>query len=160
MNNTFNLTTPSDLEIVVTRDFDASLNLVWQAMTKPELLKRWLTGPPGWEMVICENDLQAGGAFRHVWSIEGGSEMSMHGTYDEVTPMVRMVRLEKFEFGGGVQIGEQHATAILNEIGGKTKLTITLRYANKEARDAALVSGMEDGMAASYTHLDDLLASQ
>jgi uncharacterized protein YndB with AHSA1/START domain len=156
---TLNVTTPTDREIVITRVFDAPRTLVFDAMSKADLLKRWLFGPPGWSMVVCENDLRVGGTFRHVWRGPDGSEMAMRGIYREVDPPERIVRTESFEFGCESQAGEQLATLVLTEQGGKTTLTLTLLYPSKEARDATIASGMERGVAASYDRLAALLAS-
>jgi uncharacterized protein YndB with AHSA1/START domain len=156
---TLKLTTPSDREIVITRVFDAPRTLVFDTMSKADLLKRWLFGPPGWSMVVCENDLKVGGTFRHVWRGPDGSEMAMRGVYREIVPPERIVRTESFEFGCESQAGEQLATLLLTEQGGKTTLTLTLLYPSKEARDATIASGMERGVAASYDRLAELLAS-
>src|SRR6266545_1059875 len=161
MKNMGNLTVtaPTDQEIVLTRVFDAPRSLVFDAMTQPELLKRWLSGPPGWSMVDCANDLKVGGAFRHVWRGTDGPEMAMRGVYREVVPPERIVRTESFEFGCNAQSGEQVGTLVLTEQGGRTTLTLTLLYPSKEARDATLASGMEQGVAAGYDRLAELLAS-
>src|SRR5438105_9394541 len=156
---TFNVTTPSDREIVLTRIFNAPRSLVFDAMSKAHLLQRWLSGPPGWSMVACENDPRVGGVFRHVWRNIDGREMAMRGVYREVVPPERIVRTESFEFGGDPRAGEQVGTLVLTEQGGKTTLTLTVRYPSKEARDAAIASGMERGVAASYDSLAELLAS-
>jgi uncharacterized protein YndB with AHSA1/START domain len=155
---TLQVTTPSDREIVLTRTFDAPRDLVFQAMSKPELLKRWLLGPPGWEMVVCESDLKVGGAFRHVWRRSDGTQMAMHGIYREIVPPERIVRTECFELGCDAQSGEQIGTLVLTEQDGRTPLTLTVLYPSKEARDATIASGMERGVAASYDRLADLLA--
>jgi uncharacterized protein YndB with AHSA1/START domain len=157
-NKSLTVTTPSDREIVITRPFDAPRRLVFEAMTRPELLPRWLIGPPGWTMTECRVDLRVGGAFRYVWRKDDGTEMAMSGEYREVTPPERIVNTERFEFGCDVQAGEQVGTAVLTEEGGRTTLTITVVYPSKEARDAMLASGMEAGMAAGYDRLDALLA--
>jgi uncharacterized protein YndB with AHSA1/START domain len=161
MNNTGRLkvTTPTDREIVLKRDFDAPRSLVFDTMCKCELLMRWLSGPPGWSMVNCENDFKAGGTFRHVWHGPEGQQMTMRGEYREVVPPERIVRTESFEFGCEAQAGEQLATLVLTEQGGKTALTVTVLYPSKEARDATIASGMERGVAASYDRLAELLAS-
>src|SRR5262245_41312238 len=159
MKNTLKVTTPTDREIVVTRAFDAPRRLVWDAMAKPELLKRWLFGPPGWSWVSCEDDLRAGGAFRWAWRGPNGEQMAMHGTYREVVPPERIVRTEAFDFGCPSQAGEQLAKLVLTEQGGKTTLTITVLYPSKEARDGVIASGMDKGMAAGYDRLDEILAS-
>jgi uncharacterized protein YndB with AHSA1/START domain len=155
---TLRVTTPGDREIVMTRTFDAPRHLVFEAMSRPELLKRWLLGPPGWEMVVCENDLIVGGAYRHVWRNADGNEMTMRGVYREVVPPERVVRTESFEMKNGPPMGEQVATMVLAEQGGKTFITVTVLLPSKEARDGMLAGGMERGVAASYDRLAGLLA--
>jgi predicted enzyme related to lactoylglutathione lyase/uncharacterized protein YndB with AHSA1/START domain len=155
---TLNVTTPTDREIVMTRSFDAPRALVFNAMTKPELLKGWLLGPPGWSMVECENDLKVGGEFLHVWRRGDGTEMSMSGTYREIVPPERVVRTESFKFGCDGQAGEQLATVVLTEQDGKTALTLSVLFPSKEARDATIASGMERGVAASYERLAEMLS--
>lgn len=158
MKNTLKVTTPSDREILITRAFDAPRKLIWEALAKPEFLKRWLLGPPGWSMTVCENDLKVGGAFRHVWRKADGTEMAMRGVYKEVVPPERVVRTESFDFGCDAQMGEQIATATFIEQGDKTILAISVLYPSKEARDGAIASGMEHGMEAGYERLDAILA--
>jgi uncharacterized protein YndB with AHSA1/START domain len=152
------VTTPGEREIVITRTFDAPRHMVFEAMSRPDMLKRWLLGPPGWEMVVCENDLRVGGAYRHVWRNADGNEMTMRGVYHEVVPPERVVRTEAFELKSGPPMGEQLATMVLAERGGKTSITITVQLPSKEARDAMIASGMERGVAASYDRLAGLLA--
>src|SRR5438445_11653287 len=159
MKNSLKVMMPTDREVVLTRVFDAPRSLVFEAMSKPELLMRWLSGPPGWSMVACEDDLRVGGAFRCAWRRADGTEMAMRGVYREVVPPERIVRTETFEFGCEAQAGEQLATLVLTEQGGRTMLTLTLLYPSKEARDATIASGMERGVATSYDRLDELLAS-
>jgi uncharacterized protein YndB with AHSA1/START domain len=108
--------------------------------------------------VECENDMKVGGAFRHLWRNTDGMEMSMHGVYREIVPPERIVRTESFAFGCDAQEGEQVATLVLIEQGGKTALTVTVLYPSKEARDATIASGMERGVAATYDRLEELLA--
>ena len=159
VRNTLTVTTPNDLEIHVSREFDAPLNLIWDAMTKPEMIRNWVYGPPGWEMTQCDDDLRVGGGFRWAWRGPNGEEMSMHGDYKEVSPPSRVVRNEIFEMSGCPPMGEQLATMELFEKGLRTAIKITLRYDSKEARDGAIASGMEHGMAASYDRLEELLAA-
>jgi uncharacterized protein YndB with AHSA1/START domain len=151
--------TSGDREILITRTFDAPRHLVFEAMTEPELLKRWLWGPPGWEMVECESDLRVGGGFRHVWRCNDGAEMSMRGVYREIVPPERIVRTETFEFGCEAQAGEQVGTLVLADRGDTTALSLTVFFPSKEARDAAIASGMERGVAASYDRLEEILAA-
>ena len=158
MKNTLKVATSGDREIVVSRTFDAPRELVWETMSRPELLKRWLFGPPGWEMTVCEEDQRVGGRFRWEWKGPDAAAMTMTGEYREIVPPERCVRTESFEIGCIPQMGEQLATLILTEAGEKTHLMITVLYPSKEARDAALASGMERGMAAGYDRLDELLA--
>jgi uncharacterized protein YndB with AHSA1/START domain len=159
MKNTGNLkvTTPSDREIAMTRVFDAPRRLVFDAHTKPELVKRWLLGPPGWTMPVCEIDLRVGGSYRYVWHGQNGSEMGMRGIYREIMPAERIVCTESFD--DPWYEGEAVGTTVFVERGGKTTLTTTVLYASKEVRDAVLKSPMEQGVAASYDRLADLLAS-
>src|SRR5262245_32787352 len=120
------VTTPTDREIVMTREFDAPRHLVFEAMCKPELLQRWLIGTTGWSMIVCERDLRVGGAFRHVWRGPDGTEMAMRGVYREIVPPERIVRTESFEFGCDGQAGEQLGTLVLSDQRGKTMLTLTV----------------------------------
>jgi uncharacterized protein YndB with AHSA1/START domain len=153
------ITTPGDREILITRVFNAPRNLVFDAMSKADLLKRWLSGPPGWSMTECDSDVRVGGTFRHVWRGPGGAEMAMSGVYREVSRPDRIVRTESFSHGCEAQAGEQVGTLVLAEYAGKTTLTLTVLYPSREARDAAIASGMEHGLAASYDALDTLLTS-
>jgi len=157
MSATTKVTTPSDREVVITRTFDAPRHLVFDAISRPEFLQRWLLGPPGWEMTVCENDLQVGGKFRHEWRGPGDAQMAMFGEYREVARPERIVRTECFDMGCAGQAGEQLGTLILLEEGGKTTMTLTLLYPSKEARDATIASGMEQGIAAGHARLEELL---
>src|SRR5262245_18658240 len=141
--NKLNVSTPSDREIVVTRSFDAPRDLVFDAMSKPECLKRWLLGPPGWVMTTCEEDQRVGGAFHWAWRGPNSEAMSMRGVYRQIVPPERIVRTESFDFGGAPQMGEQIATMLFTEKNGKTTLTLTVLYPSKEARDGAIASGMD-----------------
>jgi uncharacterized protein YndB with AHSA1/START domain len=154
------LTTPSDREIVLTRVFDAPRHLVIEALTKPELIQRWLLGPPGWSMIACENDLKVGGSNRYLWRNVDGTEMCMSGVYREVALPDRIVRTETFEFGCAPQSGEQLTTVLLTENSGETTLTTTVLYPSKEARDAIIASGMEHGVSASYDRLEEVVTAK
>jgi uncharacterized protein YndB with AHSA1/START domain len=151
------ITTPTDREIVFTRVFDAPRELVFEAMTRPELLKRWLLGPPGWTMPICEIDLRVGGAYRYVWRSADGVEMGMGGIHREIVRPERIVCTQLFDedWTGGEAVG----TLVLVERNGNTTLTNTVLDSSREARDAVLKTPMEDGMAAGYDRLAELLAS-
>jgi uncharacterized protein YndB with AHSA1/START domain len=154
---TLKLSARGDREIVMTRVFDAPRSLVFDAYTKPELLKRWLGIFGGWTMPVCEVDLRVGGAYRFVWRGADGTNMGMGGVYREVVPPERLVNTEKFDEAW--YPGESLITATFVEQGGKTTLSVTMRYESREARDAVVKSPMEGGVAQSYDKLADLLAS-
>jgi uncharacterized protein YndB with AHSA1/START domain len=155
---TLKLTAPGDREIVMTRVFNAPRKLVFDAFTKPELVKQWLLGPPGWSMPVCEIDLRVGGAYRYVWRCDtDGTEMGMGGVYREIMPPDRLVATEKFDQAW--YPGDALSTLALTEQAGKTTLTQTVLYQSREARDAVLKSGMERGVVASYDRLEQLLTS-
>ena len=154
---TLKLTTPTDREIAMTRVFDAPRRLVFDAFTKPELVKQWLLGPPGWTMPVCEIDLRVGGAYRYVWRNAKGKEMGMGGIYREIVLHERLVCTELFDQAW--YPGEALVTTTLVEQGGRTTLTSTMLYVSQETRDAVLKSGMESGVVASYDRLEELLVS-
>jgi len=153
------LTAHGDREIVMIREFDAPRNMVFEALTKPELVRQWLLGPPGWTMPVCEIDLRVGGFYRYVWRNQNGEQMGMSGVYREIVPPERIVQTEVFDEPW--YPGEAVGTAVLIEERGSTTLTTTVLYASKEARDGVLKSGMESGVAMGYDRLEALLqASQ
>ena len=152
------VTTPSDREIAMTRVFDAPRKLVYDALTKPELVKRWLGVFGGHTMSVCEIDLKVGGKYRYVWSTPNQPDMGMGGVFREIVPQERIVTTEKFDESW--YPGEAVDTVTLKEQGGKTTMTTTVLYASKEARDGVLKSPMDTGVAASYDTLDKVLAAQ
>src|SRR5258705_1024303 len=151
---TLKVTTPTDREIIMTRVFDAPRRLVFDAFSKPELLKRWF-GPRGWSLVVCEVDFKVGGGFRFGLRVPDGKQMGMRGVYREITPPERSVHMESFDD----YPGESQVTAVFVEQEGKTTLAATVLYPSREVRDAVIKSGMEHGAAESYDKLAELLAS-
>jgi len=149
------VTTPSDREVAMTREFDAPRRLVWAAYTKPELMKRWGGGPPGHKLLVCEIDLRVGGRWRWVVEAPDGSKMGLGGRYIEIVPEERLVSTD--EFDQPWYEGEATATISLAEHGDKTTLTLTVRYASKEVRDFVLKTPMEQGVGAGYDRLEELL---
>jgi uncharacterized protein YndB with AHSA1/START domain len=149
------VTMPSDVEVAVSRIFDAPRELVFDALTKPEIIMRWLWGPDEWRMIDCQVDLRVGGSIRYVWRNPDGSEMALSGTFREITPPDRIVHTELFDddWTGG----ETLVTSELTEAAGQTTLTMTVLYASQEARDAAVATGMNEGMAIAYNRLDAYL---
>ncbi|MBA3384650.1 MAG: SRPBCC family protein [Actinobacteria bacterium] len=154
---TLQVTTPSEREIAMTRVFDAPRGLVFDAWTKPELLKRWLGVRNGWSLAVCEVDLGVGGAYRFVWRGPDGAEMGMGGVYREIVAPERLVSTEKFD--DPWYPGEALDTIVLVEENGKTTATTTVLYESQEIRDAVLESGMARGVGESYDVLAELLAS-
>lgn len=152
---TTTFTTPSDRELAATRVFDAPRRLVFDAHTKPEHIRHWMLGPEGWTMPVCEVDLRPGGGWHFVWRRADGDEMEMRGVYKEVVPPVKLVSTESW----GGDWPETINTVTLTEKDGKTTLTMTILYPSKEARDAALKTGMKEGMSQSYERLADYLHS-
>lgn len=140
----------------MTRTFDAPRALVFEALTNPDWVRRWLLGPGGWSMPVCEIDLRVGGAYRYEWRHEAdGTTMAMGGIYREIVPPERLVTTERFDESW--YPGEAVGTVLLVEEGGRTRLTLTVRYDHKEARDAVLRSPMKEGVAAGYDRLEAAL---
>jgi uncharacterized protein YndB with AHSA1/START domain len=150
---TLKVTTPSEREVRMVRVFDAPRRLVFDAFTKPELLKRWF-GPRGWSLVVCEVDFRVGGGFRFVLRGPDGTDMGMRGVYREIEPPERSVHMESFDD----YPGESQVTSVFVEQGGKTTLTVTVLYPSREVRDIVIKSGMEHGAAETYDRLAELLA--
>ena len=141
-------------EIVMTRVFDAPRELVFDALTKSELLKRWF-GPHGWTLTECEVDLRVGGAWRFFSRGPGGHTMGMRGVYREIVRPERVVYTESFD--DWADAGAALITATLAEHDGRTTLTCVSLAPTREVRDAVLASGMEHGAAETYDRLADLL---
>ena len=152
---TLKVTTPTDREAVITRDVDAPRAMVFDAHTQPELVQRWLLGPPGWTMPVCEIDLRVGGKYRYVWKNADGRTMGMGGTFTEVVRPARVVATQLFDedWTGGETI----VITDIVEKKGKSTITTTVRYSSRAARDAALKTGMTTGMEAGYERLEQLL---
>ena len=157
MKHTLQVAAQGDHEIVMTRVLDAPRHLVFDAFTKPELLKRWLGALAGWEFAVCEIDLRVGGKYRWVWKNADGMQMGISGVYREIVPPEKIVSTERFDEAW--YPGEGLGTVVFTEQGGLTTVTQTVRYETREARDGVLKSPMETGVAASYNQLQLLLDS-
>jgi uncharacterized protein YndB with AHSA1/START domain len=155
-SNAMTVTTPSDLEIAMTRVFDAPRQRVFDAWTKPELLRQWF-GRRGDVLSVCEVDLRVGGTYRFVWQLREGGEMGMGGEYREIDAPGLLVSTEVFD--EYAEMGPAVNTMVLEERHAKTTMTITSRYNSKETRDAVIESGMEGGANESFDRLSELLAS-
>lgn len=152
------ISTPSDREVVITREFDAPRELVFDCHTRPDLVRRWLLGPPGWTMPVCDIDLRVGGRYRYVWRGPDGEELAMGGTFRLIERPGRIDTTELFDqdWTGG----ETFITTRFTERDGRTTATLTVLYSSKQAREGALATGMADGMEAGYRRLDELFATE
>ncbi len=151
------VTLPTDREIHVTRMFNAPRELVWKAHTTPELMKRWLLGPPGWEMPECVYETKEGGRFHYTWrNIETGDSFSIGGQIVKYEPPGRIVHTETMEMPGQPPTEAAYVVTEFLAEGDRTRMTMTMRFASKEARDGAAATGMTDGMEQSYKLLDGL----
>ena len=157
MKNSLKISTPTDREIVMTRDFDAPRKLVWDAWTQPELVKRWLGVQGGWTLALCEIDLRVGGRSRYVWRNAEGGSMGLTLICRELIVPEKIVSTERFDEAW--YPGEAVGTLLFVERAGKTTLTQTIRYQSKEVRDMVLKTPMERGVSASYDLLDVVLTS-
>jgi uncharacterized protein YndB with AHSA1/START domain len=156
------VTNPSEREVRVVRQFNAPRDLVYKAHVTPALIQRWMLGPPGWTMPVCEMDVRVGGAYRWRWrSDEDGKEFGFFGTFREVVAPSRIVHDEHYDPGdlGGPMPSSEPAliTLELKEAGGVTTLTSTMLFPSKEACEGALANGMTDGMEVGYARLDEML---
>jgi uncharacterized protein YndB with AHSA1/START domain len=148
---------PSEREFTLTRTFDAPRRLVFDAYTRPEMVKQWLFGPAEWAMVVCEIDLRVGGKLRYVWRHKERGDMGMSGVFREVAVPERLVHTELFDedWTGG----ETLLTTTFVESGGRTTVASTVRYSSQAARDAALETPMVEGWSQGHDRLDELLAT-
>lgn len=149
------VTTPTDREIVLARNFAAPLDLVFAALTTPDLLRRWY-GARGWNLVSCEIDLRVGGAWRYASEGPNGERMVQSGVYRVVDAPRLLVSTERFDDQS--YEGESIVSHHLVERDGVTKLTTTVRYASQAARDTVLRYPMARGVGESYERLDVVLA--
>lgn len=153
--------TPSDQEVLITRSFDAPAQLVWRAYTEPELMRRWLTAMPGWSMPVCEMTTDVGGKYRWRWrDDENNVEFGFTGEMLEVAPHSKIVHTQVYDpgdMGGSMGDGGSVITVTFNETGGITNVTTLIKFASKADRDAAISTGMTDGMEMSYKQLDKVL---
>jgi uncharacterized protein YndB with AHSA1/START domain len=153
---------PSDTEVLVTRSFDAPVELVWRAYVEPDLMCRWCGSTPGWSMPVCEMDMREGGKYRWRWrSDEDGQEFGFTGDVLEVVPHAKIMHTQAFDAGNmGISMGGEPSivTVIFEGDGGITNVATTIKYASKADRDEAMSTGMTEGMEMNYQVLDGVLA--
>ncbi len=152
------VTVQGDRQILITREFDASRELVWKAWTTPELVRRWWHANRG-EMTVCEIDLRVGGAWRYAMVTPDGTEVGFHGEFREIEPFERLVSTEAYE---GNPDADAHAavdTLTLTEMGDRTLMTVLVEHPTKEGRDMHIQSGMEEGLQDALDLVEDVAAS-
>lgn len=156
MQKPLEIKTLSDTEIIVRRSFDAPVAMVWRCFTEPPLIRRWY-GLPDWEMPVCEYDARVGGRWRFVSKSPTGFEMGSSGEIKEFVRPKRIVNTELYDqdWTGG----ETEVTTVFYDEGDETTVTIAVKYANKEGRDAALATPMAEGMEIGFKRLEVLLAA-
>ncbi len=154
-SETFQVSTPADREIRMTRLFNAPRQLVFEAMSKPEHVKRW------WGILdehhsvpVCEIDFRPGGAWRFVGRGPKG-DFAFYGVYREIKAPERVVFTEIYE---PFPDAESVVTSVLTEENGKTRLTVSVVYPSLEVRDIVINTGMAKGAAISYDRLEDVVA--
>ena len=156
------ITLPADDQILVTRDFDAPAELVYRAMTEPDLVKRWWGAQRG-TMTVCEIDLRVGGKWRFAMTAnEVDMEVAFHGEFRELVSNERIVQTEAYEgLPEGLDPDElaNVNTMTLTEKDGRTTMEVLIQAVNKQSRDGQIESGMEEGMQESYDDLEKVARS-
>jgi uncharacterized protein YndB with AHSA1/START domain len=165
------VTLPSDREVRVTRTFHAPRQLVWEAHTRPELVRQWQSGYEGWDMPVCDMDVRVGGKYRWRWrNREDGKQFGFFGAYTEVNSPSKLVHEEYFDpgdvggpddIGGAMPVGDPCIVSLeFSEQDGVTTLVCSMTFVSKAGRDNAVSTGMTDGMEYSYGRLDNVLDGQ
>ena len=148
------VTTPTEREIRIEREFNAPRDRVFAVYTDPKLIPEWW-GPRGTTTIVDQMDVRPGGSWRFVMRNPDGSETGFRGTYREVTPPERIVQTFEWEgMPGHVSV----ETATLQDLGDRTRVTTVSIFHTTEERDGMLQSGMEGGLNETYARLDELLA--
>lgn len=156
-NHGTTLSLPNDTDILITRRFDAPAHIVFEAVTRPELVARWWCPQSRGEVVTCEADVRVGGTWRNVMRTTQGFTVGFHGTFLELDPPNRIVQTEIFD---PFPDAGSTVTVTLVETNGTTLLTSHVSYPSREVRDQVIGSGMEGGMRESYLQLAALVAER
>lgn len=157
-SGTAKVTLPADDQLLISREFAAPKELLWKALTTPELVKRWWNAKRG-EVTLAEIDLRVGGKWRSVMITEEGFEVAFHGEYREIVPNERIVSTEAYEGAPDPDDNATLNTTTLSETEGRTTLTVHIQCPSKEVRDAILESGMEAGLQDAYDLLEEVAIS-
>ena len=152
------VTLPTDEQILITREFDAPRELVFEAYTNPELVKRWWHANRG-EATVAEIDLRVGGRWRYAMVTEDGTEVAFHGEYREIVPGERLVSTEAYEGAPDPDANATLNTLTLTEVDGRTTLEILVEAPSKQVRDAIIESGMEHGLQDALSLLEEVANS-
>ena len=151
---TTKVTLPSDREILITREFDAPRDLVFKAMTDPDLIPRWW-GPRAYKTTVDKMDVRPGGSWRYVVREPDGRESAFRGEYREIVAPERVVQTFEWEpMAGHISVD----TATFTEHDGRTLVTTRSLFASKEDRDGMIQSGMEKGLRETHDRFSELLA--
>jgi len=152
--------TPSDTQVQVVRHFNAPVDVVWNAFTDIDSMRRWMLGPPGWSMPVCEMDFRVGGEYKNVFSSADGSEIAIVGDFREIETERKIVQDEKHVIRNahGESGHETVVTFIFEESNRITTVTTVIEYPSSSARDEALATGMGDAMEMGYRRIDELIA--
>lgn len=151
------LKTEGDTHVVITRYFDASPEAVYRAHTDPALVQRWMLGPEGWTMPVCQIDPRPGGKSRFEWTNGKGEGFYLTGEFLETEPYSRIVHVERMHLPDPTP--DNHVETRFEPDGKGTLMTIRMTLPNAEIRRQMLATGMEYGMEASYARLDGMLAA-
>jgi uncharacterized protein YndB with AHSA1/START domain len=151
------LKTEGDRFVVVTRHFAATPEAVYRAHTEPELIKRWMLGPPGWTMPVCINEAHPGGRIRLEWSDGNGHGFYLTGENLELEPNRRLVHVERMHLPDPTP--DNHVETLFEPEGAGTLMIMRMTLPNAEVRKSMLATGMEHGMEASYVRLDELVGA-
>jgi uncharacterized protein YndB with AHSA1/START domain len=154
--NTLEVTLPTDTQIAMTRTLNAPREIVFDAFTKPELIKQWLLGPDGWSMPVCVVDLRIGGTLKYRWrNDEDGKEFGVEGAFRAVERPARLVHDELFD--DVPEAGRATVETTFVERDGATIVTMTVDYGSRSVRDMVIETGMSTGVATSYDRLEKVL---
>jgi len=148
------LKTEGDRYVVVTRRFAAPPEAVYRAHTEPELVRKWLLGPPGWTMPVCISEAKSGGKIRYEWTDGKGGGFYLTGEYVELTPFSRIVHVERMHLPDPTP--DNHVETNFAPDGAGTLMTMRMTLPDAATRAAMLETGMADGMEASYARLDSM----
>lgn len=150
------LRTEGDTHVIVTRHFAAPPEAVYRAHTDPVLVQKWLLGPDGWTMPVCQMDLRPGGSYRYEWSNAAkGQSFYETGEYIALEPYSRILQVGRMFLPD--RTPDNHVETRFDPDGSGTLMTMRMTLPDKKTRAAMLATGMEHGMEASYVRLEEMI---